>query len=399
MVNGSIQDKTKIRILFMIDFFYGLKEGGTENQFIKLIQHLDQSRYEPLLLTLRKTQWIADNEKRLNCSVTSYDLWKIKNPMNIITVMRIIRYMKAVKPHIVITFFPLSNIIGVIAAKLAGVPRIISTRRDYGLWFNAIFRGDGFFLKFANKFVDGIIANAYCVQELASLKEHFDKEKIKVIYNGINMENFERNGQHNDNNIKVSFGIPQDSKVVGIVANLLPMKRHLTLLNAAKHVLSRRRDIHFLLVGGGPLKNDLELYAHELGIEKNVHFGGSHDNVLPFLGVVDIGVNCSANEGLSNAVMEYMASGIPCIVSNAGGNPELVQDGVNGYVFELGNAEHLAARILGLLEDPEKQKEFAKKSREIIATRFTLERMIADYDNYFTRSLSNGHITEEERER
>lgn len=174
---------------------------------------------------------------------------------------------------------------------------------------------------------------------------------------------------------------------MGIVAHLVPMKRYGTFLRAAKRVLDRRKDIDFVIVGDGPLRGELELLAYKLRIKEHVHIVGAQEDVLPYLSFFDVGVNCSANEGLSNAIMEYMAYGVPCIVSDAGGNPELIEHGINGYLFELGNDIELANKIIYLLDDEKKQKEFISKSKEKIMEKLTLDKMISAYDGYFTEIL------------
>jgi glycosyltransferase involved in cell wall biosynthesis len=140
-------------------------------------------------------------------------------------------------------------------------------------------------------------------------------------------------------------------------------------------------------VGDGPLRKDLATVASALEIGNHIHFMGWQEDVGPFLSVFDIGVNCSANEGFSNAIMEYMTYGVPCIVSDAGGNPELVEHGINGYTFELDNDEELANQIIGLLDNKERQKEFVSKSKQKILEQLTLEKMIDAYDRYFTQIL------------
>jgi len=135
------------------------------------------------------------------------------------------------------------------------------------------------------------------------------------------------------------------------------------------------------------LRRGLEDLASDLGISGHVHFVGTQEDVLPFLGILDVGINCSANEGLSNAIMEYMAHGVPCIASRAGGNPELIEHKVNGYLFELDDEKQLSALIAKLLAEQETMKDFASRSKEMILESFTLEKMIEEYDRYFIEIL------------
>lgn len=377
----------RIKLLIIIDYIYKIT-GGTEKQVVRMIKNLDNNKYELHLLTLCDTQWIVENELQLGCKGKrfNYKVFNLKDLRNLASFFGITKYIKKIRPDIVITFFPTSYILGVFAARLAGVKNIVSTRRDYGLWLSS--KKYIYLLKIANRFVGRLLANSQNVKNIASEREGFDSARINVIYNGIEIEQF----NHNFNveyELRKNLGIPENNKVVGIVAGLRPMKRHETFLKAAEKLLKTRSDISFVLVGDGPLRNELETLTDELKISGNIYFAGWQENMLPYLSIFDIGVNCSSKEGLSNAIMEYMAYGVPCIVSNAGGNTELIEHGVNGYVFELDNDKELAGLILSLLKDAEMQKSFVLKSKDIISSKFSVERMIADYDKFFAQILKS----------
>ena len=375
--------KNRIKVMFVIDHILGIR-GGTETQLSMLINNLNKDKYDITLLCLRKTRWVAENSSTLNCKVKYFNVKKLVSPKIIISFLRIIRYIKSIKPDILMTFFPESNIIGVYMAKLAQVKIIISARRDYGLWLD---KKTYYFLRLANRFVKGVVTNSINVKKLTNIEEKFDNSKIHVIYNGIEVEKF--HSLVKKDSLRKKIGISPQNKVVGIVANLNPMKRHKTFLNAAMQVMQIRSDVEFVIVGDGPLRRELESLANELDINEQVHFVGSQEDALPFLSIFDIGVNCSANEGLSNAIMEYMTFGIPCIVARAGGNEELIENGINGYTFDLDNNRELAEYTLQLLDDKKIQKKFAAKSKDKIFNQMNVKRMISDYDEYFTQLLAN----------
>ena len=369
--------------MFIIDFIHGLA-GGTENQLVKLINNLPTHKYDLYLVSLRTTQWLKKNASQLKCTTQTFNVIKLKNPLSIISFISVFRYIKIKSPDVVVTFFPLSNIAGVFIAKLAGVKLILSTRRDYGLWLN---QWSIPLLKIANNWVTRIVVNSHKVKELICRKEYCDSSKIDVIYNGIELNDFKEKEIDGESR-KDLLGIPPQSKVVGIVGGLKPMKRHRTFLQAAQVVLHTQPDTHFVIVGDGHLRSELENFSSELGIAEKVHFAGSQKDVRPYLSLLDIGVNCSANEGFSNAIMEYMAYGVPCIVSSAGGNPELIDDHVNGYTFGLDNHAELAQCIIRLLDDTITRRQFIAASQNRIQD-LSVHKMIAQYDNYFTELVHN----------
>jgi glycosyltransferase involved in cell wall biosynthesis len=185
--------------------------------------------------------------------------------------------------------------------------------------------------------------------------------------------------------------------VVGLIANYRPMKRHETFVRAADAIVRKRDDIDFVLVGcdavpGEPKKAIQQLVA-SLGIVRRVHFAHADGNVQDFLSILDVGVNCSEGEGLSNAIMEYMAAEIPCVVSNSGGNPDLITDGVNGYTFALGDHYALARKILRLIDDDTARQRFTQNAKEKVRNEMNLEAMVSRFTQFY-RSLrsTNGRV-------
>ena len=376
-----LKKQKPIKLLFIIDFIDVLE--GTETQLIRLIENLNKDRYSIYLICLRSSEWIQQHKNTLPCQVEIFNIFKLKNPATILQIFLLIRYIKKVRPHIVLTFFPLSNILGVFAARLANVRIIMSSRRDSGLWLEG--KIALLFLKLANTLVTKIIVNSIIVKELACDKESVNRSKIDVIYNGLD---FSVLGKDNDKArvLKKELGIAPENKIVGILAGLRPMKRHEIFIKAAAEIQKSRNDITFLIVGDGPLRGDLENMSKALNLKKSCYFLGRQEDTIPYLSLFDIGVNCSSAEGLSNAIMEYMALDIPCIVTNSGGNTELIKDGINGYTFELNDHGKLENLILRLLNDKQKQEEFIFQSRKIIID-MTIGKMVDEYDRCFTKLL------------
>lgn len=373
-----------IKFMVIIDYIDGL-DGGTENQLLRLLKNIDRGKYEIHLVCLYDTRWLKEEFCIQQCTTKAFDynVYNHDDIRNIYSLKAIIKYIRKIKPDIVITFFPTSNILGVLAARLAGVKNIVSTRRDFGLWLN---KGTLPLLRFANKFVKTIVTNAEVIKRLVASKEGFSLEKIQVIYNGIDFKDIRQTFAPRDK-IKEMLGIPIDNSVVGIVAGLRPMKRHEIFLKAATRILEQRKDVHFLLVGDGPMKARLEEQVKENGIARYIHFAGMQHDVRPFLMAFDIGVNCSEKEGLSNAIMEYMVYGIPCVVSNTGGNVELIFHDVNGYIFHVNDHDELAISILDLLSDKHKKHKFAEKAKSVIKN-FSIETMVNSYETLFLNILS-----------
>lgn len=369
--------KRPIKITYMIDVL-DTDLAGTENQLIKMINGLDRNKFEINLICLSTHPWIETNRASLKCKIDIIEMNKFKKPSTYLNFIKLARFFKDTSPDIVHTFFPVCNVIGVLAARIAGVGCILSSRRDYGEWMSSHYLRA---TRFANMFVTGIVANSTQVRDLTIGKEGFDGNRIKVIYNGIDTDKF-RNIRY-DNELRMELGIPEGNKVVGIIANFRPMKHHHTFIRAAEIVLRQRQDITFILIGTGQLKREMEGLASSLGIERGIIFVGPRNDITRFLSIMDIGVNCSEGEGLSNAIMEYMATGIVCVVSDAGGNPDLITDNVNGFVFKLDDYEKLATLLVTALTNKPICDGFIRKSSEKIESEMSLKAILSTYENFY----------------
>ena len=172
-------------------------------------------------------------------------------------------------------------------------------------------------------------------------------EDISLVVNGacpVRMLKKEEKDQ-----LKKDLKIPQKARIVSIFARLEVYKDHRTFLNAAKILSDTDKRYRFLVVGGGSLLGALKKYAEKLGISHFVRFTGFVEDVAPYMNVTDINVNCSVGtETSSLSLSEGMSLGIPAVASDYGGNPYMVRNGENGYLFEAGNAKALAEKILQL---------------------------------------------------
>jgi len=374
--------KKRMKITFIIDILDS-DLGGTENQLIKMINGIDKKKFEVELICFDNHPWFEANAKTLDCDSRVIAINRFKKAYTYMNFLRLVSHLRKDKPDVLHTFFPAGNTLGVFAGRLAGVRNIVSSRRDYGEWMLGPYL---FTTKVANRFVKRIIANSYMVKELTESKELVSGGKVAVIYNGINTDLFVN--MKPDLSFKKKLRIPERNKVVGIVANFRPMKHHYTFIRAAAEILKTRKDVDFILVGTGQLREDTERLAASLDISERVHFAGPQNNVRPYLSIMDAGVNCSEGEGLSNAVMEYMAAGVPAVVSNAGGNPDLITHDVNGYVFELDDHRSLASFILRLLDDKATRDRFTKNALEKIRREMSLTAILSEYENFYQRLVN-----------
>lgn len=365
----------RIKITYMIDNLT-TDLAGTENQLLKIIKGLNKKEFEIELITFSSNPWFRENARNLDCKSRVIEINRFKSPAAYINFLRLVRALRSSGTDIVQTFFPVANSLGVFAARAAGVRNIISSRRDFGEWMNGRYL---LATRAANTMVKAILVNSDRVKELTVTREKVKEAKVTVIYNGIYTEVFTQAAPIE----AAALGITPGNKVVGIVANFRPMKHHHTFVQAASDVLKHRQDVTFVMIGTGQLKEQTEQLARSLNIHGNCLFTGATKEVWKYLSVMDTGVNCSEGEGLSNAIIEYMASGVPCVVSDGGGNTDLVKHGVNGYVFPVDDHAKLAGYILELLGDSGKRMEFRTNSLRRVKEDFSMEAMLSKHERFY----------------
>jgi glycosyltransferase involved in cell wall biosynthesis len=209
-------------------------------------------------------------------------------------------------------------------------------------------------------------------------------DKTRVIYNGINLERL----AVDDNGREQQHFPTRTTPVVGIVARLDKEKDHHTFLRAASLINSAMPKVQFLVVGDGPLCQELERQARELGLEENVIFTGRQLRVAPYIERFDIAVlSSNANEGCSNFLLEAMAMGKPIVATDIGGNRELVANGENGFLVPAGEPVELAEAVLRMLKDRSLAKAMSEKGRRKFEAQFSIQRMVEDYQNLYLKLL------------
>jgi glycosyltransferase involved in cell wall biosynthesis len=365
-----------IKITYLVDFLRTIN-AGTEKQLGYLLQELPKAGYLVQLISLLDSPFLKNEAWQAfpGVSITSLGANSdiSKSPLALI---RLFRELKAARPDIVHTFFPTSNSIGAIIAKLAGADRVITSRRDMG--FN-LTRTNIAFLKAADRFVSDIVANCEAVRKRTTELENISEDKIKLIYNGINL-----NG-----GIELKATSGERHPIVGIVANLnRPVKRVDLFLKAAARVNQFCPEARFWVVGDGGLREDLERLAGDLSLGEKVVFWGRRNDVNRLLSEMTLGVICSDSEGLSNAIMEYMEAGLPVVTINVGGNPELVSSGKTGLLVPAGDPNALADAIVILLQNREISSRMGGEGRRLIHEKFSVKKMIED-----SRYLYESHIS------
>ncbi|HGY56255.1 MAG TPA: glycosyltransferase [Caldithrix abyssi] len=369
-----------VKIAFVIDKI-DYKIGGTERQLLLLLDHLDKKEFEPWLCVFRYSSWMEKYKQQYN--IHYFNFGSFFSPVSYWNLYKFARWLKKNQFQIVQTQFRDGNIVGILAAKMAGIKTILSSRRNEGYWLN---KTELFILKLLNRYVTGYLANSESIKRFVQRVEKIDPKKVKVIYNGVDFSYFD-NLDTEYKELRNQFGLQDDDFVITMIANLRPVKRVDVLIDAAAEVVKTNNKAKFLLVGDGEEENNLKTLTKKYGLERQVIFLGKRSDIPQILAVSNLGVLTSASEGLSNAIIEYMGAGLPVICTKVGGNEELVEDGVNGFLIRPGDSKTLSGKIAAFIKQPslvEKMgQESARKARQL----FALDVMIKRTENYYKSLL------------
>ncbi|MCK5505539.1 MAG: glycosyltransferase family 4 protein [Thermodesulfovibrionia bacterium] len=226
-----------------------------------------------------------------------------------------------------------------------------------------------------------VIAVSEALRKYLLREFNLNGKRVKVIRNGVAIVNHDT--QSIRRNIRNELGIGNTVPVMICVASFQPLKDHETLLSGFKLVLNKLPDAHLLLLGEGKLKEDMQGFAKDIGIEKNIHFVGLKRNVSEWLIASDLFVLTSKTEGTSISILEAMASSKPVIATNAGGNSKIIHDGVNGFLIDVNSPDQLADRALKILTNVKKCSLMGENARNRISGEFNLESMVNSYEKIY----------------
>jgi glycosyltransferase involved in cell wall biosynthesis len=374
--------KDRLTVLFPID---ALTVGGAEQQLLELVRLLDKTRFEPIVLSM-VSGGPLEHEFRTVPGVELLSLNR-KGKHDFFCLFNIIRIIRSRRVDIVQPYLTPANLFGLLAAMICRTPVKIMTRRP-GIPPKGAPLGSRLYYKaeaFLARFVDWVIPNSQAGKEYM-LSQGVRQERIKVIPNGINLTRL-TNGVLTTQEARLRLGLAADSKVLGTVARLAPVKAHSVLFQAATRVIKVIPDTKFILVGDGPLRQPLEELAQELGLSSIVVFYGEQRDVGVYLSAIDVAVLPSQEEGCSNFLLEAMAMAKPAVATDIIGNRDVVCNGETGLLVPFGNAEAVADAILSLILDPEATRAMGQRAREDIVTRFSLGKMAHEYECLYEETL------------
>jgi glycosyltransferase involved in cell wall biosynthesis len=364
------------RILFVIA---SLAMGGSERQLAMLATSLATKGWPVKVFVLEGGGSLQDELRRAGVEVAAggFDA-HASLPLRVATLARaqwrLGADMLRWRATVVHAFLPLAGLLAVVAGRLCRVPRVIVARRALGThqerhpYWGAVDR-------FVDKLADIITANSWAVADDTARREGVPASKIRVIPNGIESSRFEPR-EDERRAVRSDLGLHPDNIAVVCLANLIPYKGHRDLLAAFARVAQRRPQARLFLVGADRgMGASLQALAADLGIASRVVQLGHRDDIAPLLGAMDLGVLASHEEGLPNAILEYLAAGLPVVATEVGGTAEALAGVPGCRLVKARDIEGLAAALIDLLPEAS-NRELGSARRQSVTRRFSVDAMV-----------------------
>lgn len=211
------------------------------------------------------------------------------------------------------------------------------------------------------------------------------RKRVRVIYNGVDVSAPSDPVQLT--RVRSELELGRWETVIGAVGSLYPVKGHKYLIRALPSILKEYPKTLLLIVGRGELENELKAEVVRLNLQDHVQFLGFRNDIHTLLCLMNIFVMPSLSEGLSMAILEAMAAGLPIVATNVGGNPEIVLDGETGFLVPPESSDILAERVVNLLRDPRRARDFGDRGKRRVAERFSLSAMVEAYQDCYESAI------------
>lgn len=377
------EDGNRVRILHVISH---MGRGGAEMGILKLIAGLGDE-FDHRICTTRgfDADFVRSrfSEEKMFAAGTA-------DPTLQFPLFRLARIMRQYRPHIVHSR-NWGAIEAVLAAKLTSVQVVIHSEHGYELeMFAGLPMRRRIFRRAAYAMTDAMFAVTRELRDFHVRQAWIRPQHMGVMYNGVDTERFAPRRETRIA-IREELGLPEKSFVVGSVGRLVPIKDHQTLLKAAALLSKIGIDVRVLLVGSGPERARLQALATD-ALEGRVCFAGDSSRVPELLNAMDVFVLPSLGEGMSNTLLEAMASSLPVLATNVGGNPEIIEDNVCGRLFAPGSTGWLSTQLRLLAEDPALAHQLGTMARNRAIESFSLSRMLDTYRRFYLDLASRRQV-------
>ena len=370
--------------IFVVHVIHHLRMGGMENGVVNLVNGLPWERFRHAVICIEDSSDFAQRIRRPDVPIyemrrSVIGVWRLR--------WRLWWLLRRLRPQLVHTR-NMSGLDALLPARLAGSNTLHS---EHGFDVDNLHgqaRKHAWLRRLHAPLAHGFVAVSEDLRRLMVARWGVPAGRVEQIYNGVDLSRFEPVPRPRRDLLPPAL-VTGDGWLVGTVGRLQAVKDQATLLRALAEVLQRRPSwrerLAVAIVGEGPMLSELQTAAAALGVADRCWFTGARDDVPALMRCFDLFVLPSLNEGISNTVLEALASGLPVLATAVGGNVELVPDGEVGATFAPGDAQGLAALMLRYLDDVDLRRRHGEAARRRALQLFSLPAMVSAYARVYER--------------
>ncbi len=345
--------------------------GGGEVSFLTLLEALDRSRWAPVAVVPAEGMVAQRCRTRgIPIHVVPMPPLRCPGPRLVRSVVSLGRLIRGANAAVVHANGSRAMVYAGLAAKWVGRPVV---------WHVRVADSDGWLDRVLFRLADRVIVNSHAVGRRFAWA---DPCKVLCIHNGVDTVRFAPRPVSND--LRKRLGFAEGEPVVASVGRFVAYKGYGDLLDAAVLVQKIKPDTHWVLVGEGELRSELEARSRALNLGACVHFTGWLDDVRDVLALCDVFVLPSRGEHFGRVLIEAMAMGKPVVATDEGGVPEIVRHGETGLLVPSGLPAALARAILTILDDPAYAESLGAAGRERVEREFSLSRHVAQVERLYS---------------
>jgi len=360
------------RVCFLID---NLSRAGTETQLLALLQAFDRTRVAPTLALLDGDDATSRALEPTCCPVLRLGVKSLASRRAWSAARTFSAFLRRHGTDVLQAYFLDSLYFGVPVARWAGVSKIVRVRNNLGYWLT---RKHRLLNRVYRTLVDVTLTNSDAGR--ASLEaEGVPADRVAVLENGVDVERFAASPRAVTGEMRV-----------GVVANLRPIKGLDVFVRAASQLLARHPALRFEIAGDGPQRGELQSQIDSLNLTDRVRLLGAVADVPAFLASLDVAVLPSRSEGMSNAILEYMAAGRAIVATKVGANGRLVRDGVDGLLVAPEDVTELANAIERLITDRDMARALGTSARRRACESFSRDAMRLRFEDFYAMQVQ-GH--------
>ncbi len=370
-------------IIIVIDSLDG---GGAESQVIKLASGLKQENINITVFPLRSGGALTKQAKDLDIELIEGNFQSSRNIKSFIKgFILLCKTIRLKNPTIVHAFLPLSNFLASLAGLISRSKYIITSRRGL-IKLNYLKKRWRFLDKISNFLSDKIIVNSEAIIDEMIDIDAVDVDKVICIRNGINLEKFNIKN-YSSNDMRLALSLTDSDFAWAKVANFSSIKGHKDLINAFKNIHIKYNSKLFLIGKDNGTLNELKDLVISQGLENKIKFLGFRDDIPEILLAMDGYICASHTEGFSNAILEAMASGLPIVATDVGGNSEIIKNKKNGLLIKSKDKNAITRTMIKIMEDSQLSQKLSKDALKTVNEKYNTKKMVKSYINVYKKAL------------